>query len=96
MIYFIPYILLLMIFWDFTIHVIDKRDRKFFLSNQYTMMWREKMKNSKFFFSYYYPYFWGKKKLVSSDEQGWKRYDYFWLSYWGTATILLIFYLIFR
>jgi len=90
----ILYILAVMIFWDFTIHVIDKRDRKYKLSNQFNRMWEQRLKKSKSFLSYYYPHFWGKKPV--SDEQAWKRYDYFWLIYWGTATVLLIIYIIFK
>lgn len=90
----IPFAIVLMTLWDFTIHVIDKRDRKYRLSNREDKTWSQKMKNNKSVLSYYYPHFWGKKPV--SDEMAWKRYDYFWLSYWGGATILLIVYITFR
>jgi hypothetical protein len=79
----IPYLVALMTLWDFSIHVIDwlKLDQKFIGSTS--------------IFSYYYPHFWGKAPCVS-QERGRKRYDYFWLTYWGTATILLIIYIVFR
>ncbi|PIR98137.1 MAG: hypothetical protein COT89_00255 [Candidatus Colwellbacteria bacterium CG10_big_fil_rev_8_21_14_0_10_42_22] len=81
-----------MTFWDFTIHVIDKRDRKYRLNEQMEKMWFHKMKVSKSPFSYYYPFFWGKTKPVD-DRNGWKRYDLFWIFYWGMATILLLTYI---
>lgn len=83
-----------MTFWDFSIHVIDKRDRKYMINNCLGEMWSQKLKKAKGIFSYYYPHFWGKKQV--SDEKAWKRYDYFWLTYWGTATVLLIIYISFK
>lgn len=84
-----------MTLWDLTIHLIDKRDRKYNLSNEPEKTWFWKLKNSKSFLSYYYPFFWGKK-VELNDKQGWKRYDFFWIIYWGTASVLLFIYLIFR
>lgn len=78
-----------MTFWDFTIHVIDKRDRKYFLNGEFTKMWSRKMKSKKCFLSYYYPFFWGKKYPVG-DKIAWQRYDLFWVIYWGVAFILLL------
>lgn len=91
MIEIIPYLVLLMTFWDFSIHIIDKRDRKYRIKNEYHNTWHRKITDSSSYFSYYYPHFWGKKP--TSDERAWKRYDYFWLAYWGTASILLIIYI---
>ena len=71
-----------MILWDLSIHIIDK------------FKWRNKFIESKSIFSYYYPHFWGKYPYVN-EEHGRKRYDYFWITYWGTALILLIIYIIF-
>ena len=90
----IPYIIMIMTFWDFTIHVIDKRDRKYRLIYQWNNVWAIKLIKSNSFLSYYYPHFWGKKPVT--DKQAWKRYDYFWLIYWGSATVLLFIYIIFR
>ena len=83
-----------MIFWDFSIHIIDKRDRKYFLDKKWDNMWREQLRKSKSIFSYYYPHFWGKKPV--SDEKAWNRYDLFWLTYWGTALFLLLTYIILK
>lgn len=90
----IPYIILLMTFWDFSVHIIDKRDRKYRIRNEYHKTWHKKIIGSSSYISYYYPHFWGKKPV--SEEQAWKRYDYFWLAYWGAASTLLLIYIIFR
>lgn len=80
---YILYILAIMIFWDLSIHVIDKFKMG---------IW---FKNSKSKLSYYYPHFWGKPPFVS-EECGRMRYDYFWISYWGIALTLLITYIILK
>jgi len=80
MIDIILYLVSIMIFWDLSIHIIDK------------MKWEDKFINSKSIFSYYYPHFWGKYPHVEK-EQGRRRYDRFWITYWSTALILLIIYI---
>ena len=83
MIDIILYIVLVMTAWDFSVHIIDwlGLDAKF--------------KQSKSIFSYYYPHFSGKYPFASRELHT-KRYNYFWITYWGTATILLIFYIVFK
>ncbi len=88
----ILYILVAMTFWDFTIHVIDKHDRQYDFDHR---SWSGKMRKSKSIFSFYYPFFWGKNNQ-SDPKSGWKRYDRFWLIYWGIATVLLLTYIIFK
>ncbi len=90
----IPYVIAAMTFWDFSIHVIDKRDRKYMLAERWEDMWLTKLKRSKNFISYYYPHFWGKKPIT--NEKAWRRYDHFWLVYWGSATALIVIYILFR
>jgi hypothetical protein len=72
-----------MIFWDLSIHIIDKfkKGKKFI--------------ESKSIFSYYYPHFWGKPPQVNR-EIGQVRYDNFWITYWSVALVLLIIYIFFR
>jgi hypothetical protein len=92
---FLLYIVALVTFWDFLIHVIDWRDRKYKLSKQYDRTWSSRLYQSKNIFSYFYPSFWGKKKKIT-DEKAWKRYDVFWTTTWGAITVLVIIYLIFK
>ncbi len=88
----ILYILLAMVFWDFTIHIIDRHDRKYNFDER---SWSGKMRKSKLIFSRYYPFFWGKDNQLN-QKLGWEKYDRFWLTYWGTAIILLLIYIIFK
>ena len=95
---YLLYIVIAMTFWDFTIHIIDKRDRKYQLSGELDKKWSEKMKKSKSIFSYYYPFFWGREDEISEAKaaKGQKRYDLFWITYWGIATVLLVIYAIYK
>ena len=72
-----------MIFWDFSIHIIDKFEG-----------WN-KFYESKSIFSYAYPHFGGKPPYVTAEKKK-ARYDFFWISYWGTAFVLLILYICFK
>ncbi len=92
---YIPYLIALMTFWDFSIHVIDWRDRKYEKSGKHTETWFFRMLNSKSVFSYYYPHFWGKPPHVSQDLKN-RRYDIFWISFWGTAFLLTVIYILTR
>lgn len=82
----ILYILAVMIFWDFSLHVLELfgLDKKFI--------------NSKSVFAYYYPHFrWCKTPTGSVERQNWWiLYRRFWVMYWGLAFILLLIYLIFK
>jgi len=83
---FILYILAVMIFWDFSCHVID------------LLNWSQKFTKSKSIFSYYYPHFrWRKSPNGPVERENWRiLYNRFWTAYWGLAFILLIIYLIIK
>lgn len=83
---FILYILAIMIFWDFSIHVIE-------LFN-----WTSKFTKSKSIFSYYYPHlYWIKTPNGPVVRPNWQKlYQKFWTIYWGIAFLLLLIYLIFK
>ncbi|KKU98921.1 MAG: hypothetical protein UY32_C0011G0006 [Candidatus Jorgensenbacteria bacterium GW2011_GWC1_48_8] len=74
----ILYILLVMIFWDFSCHVIK------WLGGE------EKFTRSKSIFSYYYPHFnWMKTPNGPVQRPNWRKYyDRFWVAYWGIAFVL--------
>lgn len=82
----ILYILAVMIFWDFSLHVIE------------LFGWVEKFTQSKSLLSYYYPHFYWKKTsngpAVRDDWQ--KNYQRFWVAFWATALLLILAYLIFK
>lgn len=77
-----------MIFWDLSLHVLS------------LLGLEKKVIGHSSIFSYYYPNFrWRRTSdgLVERPEQEWKPiYQKFWVSYWGLAFILLIFYLSFH
>jgi hypothetical protein len=83
---FILYILLAMIFWDFSTHTIE------FLG------WTRKFTESKSIFSYYYPHFyWMKTPSGPRERPNWRKfYQKFWVIFWGLAFILLLIYTINR
>jgi len=82
----ILYVLVVMIFWDFSLHLIE------------LLGWAEKFIKSKSIFSYYYPHFrWKKTSTGPVERENWgKLYQRFWVTYWGLAFILLVIYLIFK
>lgn len=82
----ILYILLAMIFWDFSTHLIEG------------FGWVEKFIRSKSIFSYCYPHFyWMKTPNGPRERPNWnKLYQKFWITYWGLAFLLLIIYLVFK
>ena len=82
----ILYIVLGMIFWDFSAHVIE------------LFKWDSKFVRSKSVFSYYYPHL-SVKKTVSGPVQRphWQNlYQRFWVGFWGTGFVLLFIYRILR
>ncbi len=82
----ILYLVTAMIFWDFSIHLLE-------LFNLHI-----KFLNHKSIFSYYYPHFSYMKSpngFVQRPNSG-KIYQKFWVSYWGFAFTILIIYLIFK
>lgn len=81
---FILYILAVMIFWDFSLHILMR------------LGWDVKLTRSKSIFSYYFPHLYWKKTPAGpvKRENAQKLYDWFWIIYWGTAFILLSIYLI--
>ena len=80
----ILYILGILIFWDFSLHVIE------------LFHWDKFLIKSKSWFSYYYPHFrWIKTLNGSIERPNWNKfYQRFWVSFWGTALILLITYIV--
>jgi hypothetical protein len=82
----ILYILAVMIFLDFSLHVFELfgLDVKFI--------------RSKSIFSYYYPHFrWIKTPNGPIERPNWNLiYQRFWVTFWGLAFLLLIIYLIFK
>ena len=78
---FILYILLVMIFWDFSLHIIEWRG------------WVGKFTNSKSIFSYYYPHlYWMKTPNGPVERPNWRKvYNRFWVTFWGSAFILLVY-----
>ncbi len=83
---FILYILAVMIFWDFSLHVIELLN----LAPKFT--------RSKSIFSYYFPHLrWRKSLNGPIERENWRKlYNCFWTTYWGIAFILLIIYLIIK
>lgn len=83
---FILYILLIMIFWDFSLHILE------------LFKWDRKLINSKSFFSYYYPHFrWRKTPNGAIERQNWQiLYQRFWITFWGLAFIFLLIYIMFK
>jgi len=81
---FILYILLAMIFWDFSAHLIE------------LLGWVEKFTKSKSIFSYYYPHFrWMKVPNGVKERPDWrKKYQRFWVCFWGLAFIFLLIYIL--
>jgi hypothetical protein len=79
----ILYILTIMIFWDFSSHVIQ------------LLGFRDKFLKSKSLLSYYYPHFRWRKTPNGPIERknGQKYYDIFWTLYWGLAFVLLLVYI---
>jgi len=73
-----------MIFWDFSIHVIE------------LLGWTHKFTKSQSILSYYYPHFyWRKSKDGPVVRENWQKpYQRFWVSYWGLAMIFLIVYIL--
>lgn len=86
MIDFILYILAIMIFWDFSIHVIE------------LFGWGRKFVESESMFSYYYPHLrWTKTPDGPRERPNWfKFYSKFWVIFWGLVFILLLIYIIFK
>lgn len=82
----ILYLLLVMIFWDFSLHVLEL----FGLDS--------KLIKSKSFLSYYYPHFrWIKTPSGPIARQNWFMfYQKFWVTFWGLAFMLLLIYIIFK
>ena len=80
------YIVTGMIFWDFSLHVLDILD------------WSPKFTHSKSIFSYYYPHFRFKKTPNGPVERDnwYSFYTKFWVAYWGIAFVLMASYLVFR
>lgn len=83
---FVLYFLAVMIFWDFSLHVIM------------LFGWEVKLTRSKSIFSYYFPHLYWKKTLNGPVQRENRRkiYDRFWTAYWGLAFIILIIYLIIK
>jgi len=81
---FLLYILIVMIFWDFSCHFIQ------------LLGWAPRFTRNKSIFSYYYPHFrWKKTPNGPIEKENWRRlYDRFWTAFWGAAFILLVIYLI--
>ncbi|MEX2090566.1 MAG: hypothetical protein WD989_00310 [Candidatus Paceibacterota bacterium] len=83
---FILYTLAIMIFWDFSLHVIEM------------LGWVGKFTKSSFFLSYYYPHFYWKKTpdgpIVRENWQ--KPYQIFWVSFWGSGFSLMVIYIILK
>jgi hypothetical protein len=79
------YILAVMIFWDFSGHVIE------------LVGWHERFKRSNSWLSYYYPHLRWKKSPKGPVERknGFQIYQRFWVDFWGTAFALIVIYLIF-
>ncbi len=82
----ILYIVAIMIFWYFSLHVIEL----FGLDSRFI--------RSKSIFSYYYPHFrWIKSHNGPKERPKWNLfYQRFWVIFWGSAFFLLIIYLIFK
>ncbi|MDE1874580.1 MAG: hypothetical protein KGI79_00050 [Patescibacteria group bacterium] len=82
----ILYILAAMIFWDLSIHVIELFGKA------------EKFSKSRSVLSYYYPHlYWKKTKAGPVVRENWQRlYQRFWVTYWGTAFVLIIVYMLIR
>jgi len=80
------YIVAVMIFWDFSTHVIE-------LFN-----WDKKFLDSQSIFSYYYPHLSWKKTSSGPvlRENRKARYQRFWASFWGLAFILILIYILFK
>jgi hypothetical protein len=82
----ILYILAVMIFWDFSNHVVE------------LFGWHDRFKNSKSWLSYYYPHLRYKKgpKGPLERNNGYLIYQRFWVGFWGTAFALILIYIIFH
>ncbi len=82
----ILYVLAVMLFYDFSIHVIEL----FGLVPKFL--------NSRSLFSYYYPHFKYRKIPNGIQERSdWGLfYQRFWVAYWGIAFILLVVYIILK
>ena len=80
------YILLAMIFWDFSCYVIE------------WLGWKMYFVNSRSVFSYYYPHIYWKKGLDGPRERPNLNvfYNRFWAAYWGVAFVLLLTYILFK
>ncbi|MCX6721792.1 MAG: hypothetical protein NTY04_01175 [Candidatus Staskawiczbacteria bacterium] len=83
---FILYIIMVMIFWDFSCHVIE------------LFGWVGKFLESNNIFSYYYPHFRYKKTpngLV--ERKNWQKlYQRFWVTFWGLAFILIVVHIVIK
>jgi hypothetical protein len=82
----ILYVLAVMIFWDFSTHVVE------------LLGWQDKFKNSKSLWSYYYPHLRYKKGPSGpvERENGYLVYQRFWVTFWGTAFLLILIYIVFH
>jgi hypothetical protein len=81
---YLLYVLATMIFWDFSIHVIELFDKQsLFLKSRSP-------------FSYYYPHLSYKKSPQGPvlRENRNMLYQRFWVGYWGIALLLVLTYLI--
>ena len=76
----ILWVLAIMIFWDFSTHVIEIFD------------WDKNFLTSKSIFSYYYPHLSFRKTSEGPvlRENRKIRYQRFWVFYWGTAFVLTV------
>ena len=77
---FILWVLAVMIFWDFSTHVVEM------------FGWENKFLNSQNKLSYYYPHLSFKKTPtgpVRRENRG-IIYQRFWVTYWGLAFILTV------
>ena len=75
-----------MIFWDFSLHVLE------------LLKLDVKLIRSKSIFSYYYPHFrWIKTPNGPVERPNWNLfYQRFWVVFWGFAFIVLLVYVMFR
>jgi hypothetical protein len=80
----ILYVLAVMIFWDFSTHLIEM------------FGWEKKFLHSRSIFSYYYPHLSNKKgpdgPIPRKNREN--IYQRFWVTFWGLAFVLIMVYIL--